>query len=329
MKPILMLTDHRSHSSNESIYDLCKHFHQRGHKVYIASRGLKENRDFFYKCKSARIIAKPYNNNFTFNNMHSWFDGHEYIDAFIDTSCLMLRLDSPIDEVFLTFIDHNKQSPVINSPKGISTTRNRHFISKFPAYTPQSIYAHTIEEVQHFITQHESVIKRDDSFGGFGVHRFIGSDRLLKFEQLPTETLKQITSNIDVHGGVLVQEYLSRTHEGDKRILVSFGQPIGAFVRLPKEGDWLCNMSQGGSIESAQLNDDEISMVNEVDKVMTQHGIILYGIDTLVDNSGKRVISEFNVTNVGGFSKLTTDESISAYNLIVDNVISLIDKGTL
>lgn len=192
---------------------------------------------------------------------------------------------------------------------GIVKRCNRNLLSNFPELTPIFIYTLQLGAIHKFIVQQDAVIKFYDSYGGHGAHRFIGADRVEQFERLPADMINHIKHNIENHSGILVQEYLNRVDEGDKRILVCFGQSVGSFTRLPKQDSWY-NLSQGGSTVLTELNDYELKLVDEVDSVMKRYGIMIYGIDTLVGGNGRRLISEFNVINVGSFAKLAKAEAM-------------------
>ena len=48
---------------------------------------------------------------------------------------------------------------------------------------------------------------------------------------------------------MVAQQYLPAAQEGDKRILLLDGEPLGAILRLHAEGVELNNLDQGGSAE--------------------------------------------------------------------------------
>lgn len=102
----------------------------------------------------------------------------------------------------------------------------------------------------------------------------------------------------------LAMQYLPRYHEGDKRILVVAGEVVGASLRLPLKSNWLCNISSGGRSVQTQVNDNELAMVSKIANKLDLHGIQIFGIDTLVADNGKRVLSEINTLCPGGFYTL-------------------------
>jgi glutathione synthase len=60
----------------------------------------------------------------------------------------------------------------------------------------------------------------------------------------------------------------------------------------------------GGKSSMAQPDEDEMAIIRQIDPHLASHGIIFYGIDTLVGDDGKRVLSEINTTSIGGLPKI-------------------------
>jgi len=54
----------------------------------------------------------------------------------------------------------------------------------------------------------------------------------------------------------------------------------------------------------AEVDPDEQFIVDSINPVMAKMGIVMYGIDTLKGNHGKRVLSEINATSIGGLPQI-------------------------
>ena len=52
---------------------------------------------------------------------------------------------------------------------------------------------------------------------------------------------------------VILQEYVEGAEDGDVRVLMLNGKPIGAIRRIPVSGDVRSNISSGGSVEKYKL----------------------------------------------------------------------------
>lgn len=89
----------------------------------------------------------------------------------------------------------------------------------------------------------------------------------------------------------------------DLRILVINGKVIGAMQRIPKEGDFKANFSQGGSVKSVEL-DRETNDLAVKAAIATQ--ALDAGVDILVTENGDRFLLEVNRTpGFKGFEEAT------------------------
>lgn len=94
--------------------------------------------------------------------------------------------------------------------------------------------------------------------------------------------------------------YLNNPDQADNRLVVLNGEILGAIARRPKPGDWLCNLTAGGSYSVVKPDAREIEIVRRLDPLMKALGVHYYGVDTLLDNKNQRVLSEINTVNAGG-----------------------------
>jgi len=124
------------------------------------------------------------------------------------------------------------------------------------------------------------------------------------------------------NAGCIAMDYLKRISLGDKRIIVLNGNILGAVLRVPSEGKWLANVAMGATTRSSQVTAEEEAMVDKINPDLQKKGIYLYGIDTIENDSGKRVLSEINVTNVGG---LTQMEKLNGNSVIKPVITGLIN----
>src|SRR4029077_1747704 len=56
---------------------------------------------------------------------------------------------------------------------------------------------------------------------------------------------------------VMIQEYLPAVREGDKRILLLDGEPLGAILRVPRPDEARSNLHVGGRAEPTELSADD------------------------------------------------------------------------
>jgi glutathione synthase len=97
----------------------------------------------------------------------------------------------------------------------------------------------------------------------------------------------------------VAQEYLPAASEGDKRILLVDGEPIGAVLRVPKAGELRNNFHAGGSPASTTLSERDGAICSRVGPLMRELGQFFVGIDVI----GGR-LTEINVTSPTGMQEV-------------------------
>jgi glutathione synthase len=97
----------------------------------------------------------------------------------------------------------------------------------------------------------------------------------------------------------LVQEFQPAISEGDKRVLVLDGEPLGAILRVPREDDIRANIHVGGEVKPTTLTEGELELVRDVGRTLSQKGLYFVGLDLI---GGKLI--EVNVTSPTGIQEL-------------------------
>jgi glutathione synthase len=98
---------------------------------------------------------------------------------------------------------------------------------------------------------------------------------------------------------VMVQEFLPAVSEGDKRILLLDGEPLGAILRVPRADDIRSNIHAGGRVVPAELTPRELDIVRSVAPRLRADGLVFVGLDVI----GER-LTEVNVTSPTGIQEL-------------------------
>jgi glutathione synthase len=97
----------------------------------------------------------------------------------------------------------------------------------------------------------------------------------------------------------MVQQFEPGISEGDKRVLLLDGKPLGAILRVPRPDDIRANIHVGGSVFATELTEHERSLCAAVGPVLVQHGLFFVGLDLI---GGKLI--EVNVTSPTGIQEL-------------------------
>ena len=97
----------------------------------------------------------------------------------------------------------------------------------------------------------------------------------------------------------MVQEYLPAVTEGDKRMLLLDGEPLGAILRVPRGDEVRSNIHVGGSVVPTELTPRGAEIVRSIAPRLRADGLVFVGLDVI----GER-LTEVNVTSPTGIQEL-------------------------
>lgn len=300
----LTLTDHARHSAENSLYQLMTTLakHEQCEQIDVASRGNMHNDAFFKGCLPAQLSAKAVDADFAFDASGAQFMETSKLVDIRDYDVVFMRLPRPISNEFLHFLSRIAAGKIIiNNPSGIMKTSSKSWLLNFPELCPSMRLCFSIDEILEFATQFPIVLKPLREYGGKGIVRIEANQVFEGNQAYPISSyLESIRETIESEG-YLAMKFLKNVSQGDKRILVVNGQILAASLRLPPKDSWLCNVAQGGRSILAEVEPEEIQIVETISPKLLAAGIVFCGIDTLVNDDGKRVLSEVNTLSVGGF----------------------------
>ncbi len=302
---VLILTDHSHHSSENSLYKLANamsQHHYTGH-IYIASRGNKANHLFFESKPVKTLEATSIKNGIQYDNINPLGQNLESIS--IDQFDLIwLRLPPPLGKFFLNFLDKTfAKAVVINNPKSIYKTGSKEYLLNFQEVCAPMQICNSVEDIAFFKSHFPIILKPLRDYGGNGIVKIDGDKVSTGKQTMTYDTfIKNLPDNKNLN--YLGVRFLKNVYQGDKRIVVVNGEVLGASLRLPADGSWLCNVAMGGSSHLATLEPEEYGIVNTINPHLLEKGIVMYGVDTLVGDNGKRVLSEINTTSIGGLPQI-------------------------
>jgi glutathione synthase len=117
------------------------------------------------------------------------------------------------------------------------------------------------------------------------------------------------------HGreAIVAQAYVPASRQGDKRIILVNGDPIGAVLRVPSEDDHRGNMAAGGTPVKTALTEREKEICARLKPKLLEHGLYLVGIDVLGD-----YLTEVNVTSPTGLAEIDVLDGINVEAHVID-----------
>ena len=93
----------------------------------------------------------------------------------------------------------------------------------------------------------------------------------------------------------VVQRFLPKVTEGDKRIILVDGVALGAVNRVPAADDIRSNMVRGGAAGATELTPREQEICTTIAPELKRRGLLFTGIDVIDGH-----LTEINVTSPTG-----------------------------
>jgi glutathione synthase len=225
---------------------------------------------------------------------------------------IFMRTDPPVDMnyVYTTHLLEQldpAQTVVVNRPAGLRAANEKTFILNFPEVIPRTIVTRESGDIHEFLAQNggRGIIKPLDRMGGSGIFMLRDDDPNLG------SILETATDNGDEL--VMIQEYLPAAKEGDKRILLINGEPLGAVLRVPKGLDFRGNMAVGGEAVACPIDDADQAIIACVRDRIREEGLFFVGLDVI----GGR-LTEVNVTSPTGVQEVNRLHGLQVERHVMD-----------
>jgi len=110
---------------------------------------------------------------------------------------------------------------------------------------------------------------------------------------------------------ILAQQHLPAITEGDKRILLVDGEPVGAMLRVPGPKDHRGNMHVGATVQRCDLTDRERHICRTIAPFLKAEGQLFVGIDVIGG-----YLTEINVTSPTGIQEIN-----GLYGLAIERTV--------
>ena len=326
----LILTDHSSHSSENSIYALTTELinHTAVEKVYVASRKSTQNNHFFQRNKTYEIWGKEIVSSFDYSEYDHPLESGLCILNISELDFIWLRLPPPLSAEFCQFIaEEFSDKVIVNNPLAIHETGSKEFLLKFQDVCAPMKICRSFEDIIECKLLYPVVLKPLREYGGKGILKIEGERVFMKDQVIHINEFQKIYAENPIE--YLAVKFLKNVGQGDKRIVVIDGEIMGASLRLPPPDSWICNVSMGGSSRAAEVTEEEIHIIHRINAPLKSRGIIMYGADTLVGDDGKRVLSEINTTSIGGIAQIEQQKNLPVVRIGVDRIVKYVITHTL
>ncbi|KGG16759.1 MULTISPECIES: glutathione synthase [unclassified Prochlorococcus] len=228
--------------------------------------------------------------------------------------CIWMRKDPPVDEAYLYAthlleVAEREGVLVLNKPASLRAWNEKLGALRFSKLMAPTLVASRVNELKAFAKeQGEVVLKPLGGKGGQGVIRV--ADAAAGIDAL----LELVTSQEQIP--VMMQKFLPKVIEGDKRILLINGKPLGAINRRPKKGDFRSNLALGGQAETTTLSIRETEICEELGLSLKREGLFFVGIDVIGG-----MLSEINVTSPTGIREVERLTNIPLADQVIERLL--------
>jgi glutathione synthase len=246
--------------------------------------------------------------------------GQVEIGVLADFDSIWMRKDPPFDMNFffathlLGLIDQNRCF-LMNNPKGLREANEKLYALRFPEQIPQTLVTADMQRLKEFMEEHggEMIVKPLDGCGGSGVFYLNAQDRNTN------AILEAATDN--GRKMVMGQRYLPEIRQGDKRIIVLDGEPLGAVLRVPLESETRGNIHVGGQVVKTEVTERDGEICAALAPLLRQDGLYFVGLDVIGS-----YLTEVNVTSPTGIQEINALNSVRLESRVVDFVEQRVEK---
>ena len=288
--------------AGDSSFALALEAQERGHKL------------FHYEPKNLSLsqlkpVAKL--RSLTVQNItgnHFYLGEQRVADLKTDIDVILMRQDPPFDMSYITathILEHvHPNTLVINNPTNVRNTPEKLFVTHFENVMPPTLITSDEEEIFGFRKEFKDIIVKPlFGNGGAGVFHIKPDD-------------ENLSSLIELHKTfyrepLMIQEYVPAVRQGDKRIILIDGKPVGAVNRVPAKGEARSNMHVGGKPMKCELTGRDREICEIIGPSLKEKGLLFVGIDVIGN-----YLTEINVTSPTGIQELSRFEDTNIASLI-------------
>jgi glutathione synthase len=215
---------------------------------------------------------------------------------------VLMRQDPPFDMAYITathLLEHiHPKTLVVNDPVSVRNAPEKLFVTHFQGVMPPTLITASWDEVRAFRAEHGDIILKPlFGNGGAGVfHVRPDDDNLNALLEMFTQLYRE---------PIVVQRYVPAVREGDKRIILVDGEPVGAINRVPAAGESRSNLHVGGRAEKSTITRREREICEAIGPVLKARGLVFTGIDVIGG-----FLTEINVTSPTGLQEINRFDGV-------------------
>ncbi len=282
---------HHIHVAKDSTLAIMAALQARGAELYYLTPqdlSLQHNIGYGF-CRPIRLLDNPTN----------WYALEEGENLPLTTfNAILMRKDPPfnMDYIYSTYILEQAAREgvyVSNHPQSLRDCNEKLFALQFPTLCPPSLVSSHPAAIKHFVHTHQHcVLKPLDAMGGARIFQIKVGDPNVNV-LIDTATSQGTTL-------CMVQRFIPEIAQGDKRVLIVFGEPIPhMLVRIPTKEDFRGNLAAGATFEVRPLTTVEQTIAESLKESFIERGLDFVGIDIIGE-----YLTEINVTSPTGIKEI-------------------------
>jgi glutathione synthase len=228
-----------------------------------------------------------------------------------EMQAVFMRTDPPVDVPYLyityilDYIDP-KKTLVVNNPDGLRAANEKMFAMQFQEWMTDTIVTRDKKVIREFVEKHQAAVMKP--LGGKAGEGIL----FLQPEDRNINSLVEISTQWGKYP-MMIQKFLPAAKDGDKRIIVLDGQPLGAIDRIPTGKEFRGNMAVGGRVAAATITDRELEMCAAMAPKLKEYGLYFVGIDVIGG-----YLTEVNVTSPTGIREIDRLNNISLGKQVIE-----------
>jgi glutathione synthase len=291
--------------NGDSTFDIALECFTRGHEIWVY-----EPKHLVFEAGKVRAKARRVKTLQRVQGEHVTLTDPETLDLH-GVDVVFLRQDPPFDMSYITsthILEHlQPEVLIVNDPRHVRDAPEKLFVTHFEGVMPPTLITSDEKEIRAFFERHKRDIVVKPLFGNGGAGVFRIRDSAENIASL-IELFQQVSRD-----PLMAQAFVPDVRNGDKRVILVDGEPVGAINRVPAEGEVRANMHVGGVAVESTLTKRDLELCAIIGPELKRRGLVFVGIDVIGD-----YLTEINVTSPTGIQELRRFSGIDVSALLVD-----------
>jgi glutathione synthase len=216
---------------------------------------------------------------------------------------VLMRQDPPFDMAYITathMLEHiHAHVLVVNDPVHVRNAPEKLFVTHFEGVMPPTLITSDRTAIEQFRAEHDDIVIKP-LFGNGGADVFHvgpGDENFNALCEMFTRLYRE---------PIIVQRYVPEVRNGDKRIILIDGKPLGAVARVPQSGEARANLHAGARAVKATLSGRDKEICGAIGPVLKERGLLFVGIDVIGN-----YLTEINVTSPTGIQEINRLDGVA------------------